>query len=1110
MYVDAMQTIESTGSDADFATVYSLVKKIDEQLNTKTLHDDDNDVRPLCSNKVLPFLPGSAFTETKEVEIIQQFEFTVDPQKYPSVDNPGRKMDMYDLFTAFVYKIFPPIFQCSFISSSDDIMGKSSVAAIQGAKCLKASDYSGSAPSACSYEGYTSPSYTVATTGREWAANMVYVDASTLQSEAYYTDEWKNYNIQENPLPNKDQCNAYFIATESPCNGDCIISRLCDWTTTGAIVAEYSIEDSEDVVSVGGSLGSVNPALGRPYVHAIEKENTDKIAATPICGLEAIYPKYVEEYSAASDLQINDIVNVYYPYILNNYCQEFDPSTSTPSDFAEAYGQPYESNESTYSWMAISMCNYTHEYSADQKDVKVAIRLNKFKTQINVDGKTIDKYIGIPTALRIRLKGVYRPAIRKVWYDAIFHTLRHCMGYIPYDKYSSEEPYALGNTWDGTIHTEIQDCANYGAMAYDAPAFHPAGTFTDNYKATNWLDIWTEQYLLGRKGAICDNGRAASDSYEIPGGLCAPERKTGPEVNPESKKTCQYGYTKEKLHLPWHGGCENSFCDSNNNSNNVSPANSTGGNGSGHSGDASGNSFLAAHGDTFNILYDLYDTIDKHKISEQDICSDVRVLDMGFDVASFAYSEVKYSWFSTEKLLEIYRARATFSSYIDVNETPHFLFIQGMLYSALEQNYPLLNPGVYIGGPTCTDPKCYQYDWADIYLYSASSLVEELAVNKDIVNDTEYQTILKYSTADHTHYITTNPEEYVWLDNTIKYGTATLSYAKFDSSCITTSLENNPDKVVTEISQVMSENTQNQYSITLQPANVLGKDDHTEWVVSNYTLYAGIPILSGLDTVRVSLSGCDTLLAPAWEIGMLAKKAIETTTIEADTNIFTKIDWVWQKDGDDVIKTTIAPLPQEYYSMLVEPNIGTISSLTLNVLTPKSYGYFKCITSPYVSTDANEKWYPLYKSGGGTVELKASLLKNGASGYTSIKSYSSGDMHYSIDVSYSTGTANTRQFYGVIALAINVRPYGDSASGDAALASFGAEALSAHRDTVMNWEVKYATNDEEQEATQGDIEFKAYSATSDSTGCKEIFNSVMFEEGGTAAKKTISIYVSKP
>lgn len=1106
MYVDAMQTIESTGSDADFATVYSLVKKIDEQLTTKTLHDDNNDVKPLCSNKVLPFLPGSAFTKTEEVEIIQQFEFTVDPQKYPNVDNPSGKIDMYDLFMAFVRKIFPPIFQCSFISSSDDIMGKSGVAAIQGAKCLNASDYSGAAPSACASEEYTSPSYTVATTGREWAANMVYVEASTLQSEAYYTDEWKNYSIEQNPLPDKDQCNAYFIATESPCNGDCIVSRLCDWTTTGAIIAEYSIEGSEEVVSTGGSLGSVNPALGRPYIHTSEEENTDKIAATPVCGLEAIYPKYVEEYSAVSDLQINDIVNVYYPYILNGYCQEFDPSTSTPSDFAEEYGPPYESDEATYSWMAVSMCDYTHEYSANQEDVKVAIRLNKFKTQINIDGQTVDKYIGIPTALRIRLKGVYRPAIRKVWYDTIFHTLRHCMGYVPYNKYSSEEPYALGNTWDTTIHTYIQDCANYGAMAYDA--FHPAGTFTDNYKATNWLDIWTEQYLLGRKGAICDNGHAASDSYEVPGGLCAPERETGPQVNTISAKTCQYGYTKGKLHLPWHGGCKNSFCDNSteesdndNDNNNTSPANSTEEDDSEYSSDASGDSFLAAHGDTFNILYDLYDTIDKHKLSEQDICSDVRVLDIGFDVTSFAYSDVTYSWFSTEKLLEIYRTQAAFSSYIDVNETPHFLLIRGMIYSALEHHYPLLNPGVYIG---CAAEKCYQYSWADIYLYSAGYLVEELVVSADIVADKEYETILKYSTADHTHYITTNPEEYVWLDRTIKYGTATAASLMFDSSCITTD-NNKPDTVVTEISTGTEASSQNQYSITLQPANVL--DNHSKWVVSSYTLYAGIPILSGLDTVRVSLSGCNELLAPAWEIGMLAKKSIEPMPIEADTNIFTKIDWVWRTSEGDNVQTTIAPLPQEYYSMLVEHDI---EDLTLNVLNPKSYGYFKCITSPYISTDEHEKWYPLYKSGGGTVELRASLLKNGTSNDTAIKYYSSGDVLYSIDVSYSTGTANTRQFYGVIALAIIVHPYGDSSSGDAALASFGAEALSAHRDTVMNWEVRYETTDGEPEATQGNIEFKAYSATSDSTGCKEIFNSVMFEEGGTAAKKTISIYVSKP
>lgn len=1086
MYGAAMQTIENTGSDADFATLYSLVTKIDEQLTTKTILDSSSAVEPLRSNEVLPFLPGSAFLAEQETELIQQFEFTVDPSKYPE---PYKNYNIYDLFLSLVYKIFQPIFQCSFITNSDDILGASNVAAIHGSKCLNASDYIGAAPPPCSYSDH-SESYTVAASGRTWAANMVHVTANKLKREAYYVDEWKNYDVNVNPLPEKDQCNTYFIASESPCNGDCVISRLCDWTKTGVAYSVYSVEDSStEEASIGGSLGSVNPALLRPSIYSIESENIEKIAETPVCGIEAIYPRYVETYSAdLTSLHINDVVNIYKPYILNDCCVEFDPSKVNDSNFSEVYGAPYEANAATYSWMAISMCDYTHMNDTDPKDIKVAIRLNKFKTQVNIDGETITKYIGIPTALRIRLKGVYRPAIRKVWYDAIFHTLRHCMGYAPYNVYSSAEPYALGNTWDTTIHTYIQDCANYGAMAYAAPAFHSDSAYIANYKTTNWLDIWFEQYLIGRKGYICNNGSATSDSYEIPGGLCAPKSADAVQLDNVSRKTCQYGYTKGKLHLPWHGGCENTFCENSY----EDPNNPNAG--------GEENSFLAAHGNTFNILYDLYDTIEQHKISEQELCDSVRVIDMGFDVESFAYSEsTNEASFSVTDLLEIYKTQFGYSSYIDFDNSQHFLFLQNMFYSTIQNHYPLLNPGVYIEGPTCYDPKCYEYEYADIYLYSAATLVNELVVNADIVGGADYSVMLKYSTEDHTHYITTNPEKYVWLDSEVKYNKPVSSIQIFNSSCYSQS-PNDPSQVIID-SSIKSETDLNAYSITIRPSSVV--EDLTKWVPTNYHIYAGIPVLSKQNAIRLTLTGCENLLAPAWEIGMLAKKELETLDASTASTIFTKIDWVWlTNNGTKTVQTT-AELPQEYYSLLVDPSLRTTDSLQLNVLKPRSYGEFKCVTAPYTPANTGEKWYPLYHSEGGKAELRATLLKNGNTSTPVSKDFTRDDLTYSIDVT-DNSNASDRQFYGLIALDLIIYPYGDPATGDAALASFGADALASTRSTVMNWEVDYEQAEGEDRVDQGNIIFKAYSADAASTGCKTIFDSVM------EYSRIITINVSKP
>ena len=495
-----MQSIENTGSDADFATVYSLVTKIDNVLLSKTIYDDVSTVQPLRSVVALPFLPGSAFTKDKEIEIIQQFEFNVDPSNYPAPYNDGKEFRMYDLFMALVYKISPPIFQCSFIADIKNITDDSAVAAVHGSKCLQAQDYTTYYPASCAAE----ESYTITTSGKEWAANMVYMPAATLVEKDYYTNEWKNYNPEKNPLPDKGQYNSYFIASESPCNGDCLISRLCYWTDTGNVVGTYSVVDDmpDGYAPIGGSLSDPNPVQAAQTTSTEEGTEQPGIATIPVCGLQAIYPKYYSIYSSAEDLLRNDNVNVYDPYVLNAYCSEYDPSLVNDSEFATSYAIPYEGAGAKYYWMPVTMCQYTYT-NESVEDVKVAVRINKFKTKAEIVENgvvtTVDKYISLPTALRIKLKGKYRPAIRKVWYDAIFQTLRHCMGYIPSGDNYSTESFALGNTWDTSIQTFIQGCANYGAMAYYAPTFRSESNPTDNYKATNWLDLWTEQYLLGRK-----------------------------------------------------------------------------------------------------------------------------------------------------------------------------------------------------------------------------------------------------------------------------------------------------------------------------------------------------------------------------------------------------------------------------------------------------------------------------------------------------------------------------------------------------------------------------------------------------------------------------------
>ena len=1120
-----MQSIENTGSDADFATVYSLVAKIDDVLLSKTIYDEVSTVQPLRSNVALPFLPASAFTSVDEKEIIQQFEFNVDPSKYPAPYNDGNATRMYDLFLAIVYGAFPPIFQCSFIANIENITDDSSVAAIHGGKCLEAQDYMSASPAACSAD----TTYTVATSGKEWAQNMVRMDPTTLVDKAYCTNEWKAYSAGGNPLPDKIQYNSYFIASESPCNGDCIISRLCYWTDTGEIVETYPIEgdESDGIKPMGGSLASPNPEqlaaeqqnTEQTYSTEAEDDKTTAIAPVPVCGLQAVYPKYYSAYSTIGDLLLNNEVNIYNPSILNSYCSEYDPERVTASEFADQYATPYEGENAKYEWIPVSMCNHTYDETKPE-EAKVAIRINKFKTITTIVEndtiKVIDKYISLPTALRIKLKGKYRPAIRKVWYDAIFQTLRHCMGYLPSgESYSNEttpageyysdetsppgeshsaETFALGNTWDTSIHTLVQDCANYGAMAYYASEFYGESSLIKNYKETNWLDLWMEQYLLGRKGLICESNDASgnADSYEEAGGLCVTSVEHQAQQNPSSKKYCQYAYTKEKLHLPWHGGCANALCVNNTEENTPPEEQPQTVEEEDTPQEEQPSGDLAAHGYTFNILNDLYDTILNHKIAEIDLCNNVKVLDMGFDIESYAYSNGDEASFSTGNyLLEIYKTYGKPYSDIDFNNEPHFLLIREMLYSALQSTYPLLNPGVYIKGPTCRDPVCYEYTHADIYFYSAGSFVHELVVNADIVADEEYSAILQYSTEGPHSYITTNPEDYVWLDSTIKYHTASVTSQQFKGSCDTAQGDNDPSEVVTEVSTF--ETSQNTYSIKLNPKNVL--PDPSKWVPSNYHIYVGIPILTRMERVRITLSGCDELLSPAWEIGMLARKPVEP--LPSNSQVFTKIDWVWLTDKGTETKQTIAELPQEYYSMLLSTDVYTPSELQLNVLQPRAYGMFKCITSPYVADSLNtdEKWYPLYKSEGGYTELRAVLLKNGNSATVTSKTYNKSDTVYSIDVLDST--THKRQFYGLIALDIIVHPYGDPTTGDAALASFGAEALRTSMDSVMNWEMDYEQGENSTERVeQGNIKFRAYSATPNSTGCIEIYDFALQESKG--------------
>lgn len=1082
----ASNSVQSVGMNqpVEFSDVYDLVCVIDDILGKYTLKDAGGytEIRPIRSIGHLPFFPDSAFVKTSKsspVDFIYQFEFTLDNGLFP---DPYSKYGS-EYFWALVNGTLKPLPIHHFIvdksGSNSDILGDYSNT-IAGLTSELVLDVEGEANITCWEETFSSHAET-------WAKNMIYY------AKGDFKRLWPDY--LNNPLPTEDQCNAYFICTESPCHIGCHVFRLCDEQCTGA----DAISNTPAEGKTGAALGMLDPALKRP---PLGKDYSGTVKPIPTCAsTKVMWPEVFDGALDSMDaLESNKNVNIYNPALLyvhewmpdsNPFVKAWKDNEEIWKSIAVASDTDYERNlnvaigGSPYyhaKWVPVTMCG------GGPKDV--AVRLNLFKIPMGQtssgggneqDGTqnetsstddTIYYCFTIPTAIRMRMKGFWRPAIRKYWYDVIMHTLRYCVGY-------SAEGQKRGTTWDKNFHNGLEKLFN--------PAY--AATNPDDYEKINFGDLWFEQYVAGKNDILnqpntrssvsptSSGASAASEFDKYKGGLCS--ACSTPTSEQEGNYACIIADCGQEFNMPWHGGCSNSMCSS--------------------SGDPNTHAF------TFNIMKKITEDIQEHKTAESSVKSLI-VYSMGALGAGITSHKVDYNTQHTiqlEKKLIVYSAGNEFTGMVydiigvDTDDVDYLYRV----YSAdvSQTTFGTAFPG--LSWPLNPDGNPYSSSKVNVTIRSQGAVQYSIVLDENIYSSSEQEKYLIDAEVMYSNVLTVNSYSYLWLAPEFRYGTIQTSLDSLD--CHT----KNPSFFTVS-------GTGSTYNIKLTPKNLLdvteehysetdpSEHSNIKVTAAGYDIVLGFSCLIAPDKdIKINIQNTGKLLEnTAWSIG-LAGQLYSSRYSYADTNLYAQIDWYswFEKKSPDL--NVLEPLKHEYYAHYVEDYAKY--SMPAHKLY-SAYAKLKC-RSAGSSLAENEVWCPAISSSGGSIKASAYLYRNTkeAVSSTSQTITSPGD----IALSLPNRTTSPREFYGLIKLYLQFRPTGTDDRQMSTLASYALASEENLKNKLLiqsSWNIDgYSTDTYSPQDPVVMIYSASYSAKEVNESCYDVYKN-LYEKGDVELTVSIS------
>lgn len=164
-------------------------------------------------------------------------------------------------------------------------------------------------------------------------------------------------------------------------------------------------------------------------------------------------------------------------------------------------------------------------------------------------GKLMVSIVWVPTSVTIQLNGQFQPAIRKRWYDMIYHKLKHIAGCYP--PGGGDYPHGTSWNYNGEMSLKAYDreCSRYLAMGYGWAKHSTAEFVSDAFYGEKF---W-EQYLCVKNysdGVTCPGG---GEYNEEPGCYCSFEVGDADD--------CRDLACAKNVPVPWEGGCSNESCD---------------------------------------------------------------------------------------------------------------------------------------------------------------------------------------------------------------------------------------------------------------------------------------------------------------------------------------------------------------------------------------------------------------------------------------------------------------------------------------------------------------------------------------------------------------------
>jgi hypothetical protein len=858
-----------------------------------------------------------------------------------------------------------------------------------------------------------------------------------------------------------------------------------------------------------------DPAELRPPVDK-EPGSANMVMKVPTCSAsKIIWPKTIYQ-TGSNFLEENKEVNIYNPSILYVYqwLPDTDPIvqawkedeevwnsianvTSTGISGDSSISDSYESkldvpvgNSEYYhaKWIPAHMCG--------GGPTDVAVRLNLFKIEIPPDDKQPGGYycFTIPTAIRMRMHGYWKPAIRKYWYDVILHTLRYCTGYsasVPHKK--------LGTTWNKKFREILQESFNPVHAA-----IQPA-----KYTTVNYGDLWFEQYVGGKNelldgtGVLTSNPTRAGNYHdtfdEYVGGLCSRC------VSIHADEDCPVVDCGKEFELPWHGGCKNTKCSS-----------------GGYSDDGTSMdvNLPNTHAFTFNVLKQIAQDIEDNKIKEQ-FSMPLTILESGIAGAGLTvipdeiYSSGNLKAKDLEQTLVVYstttKSAEMVYDYLNVSTDDIPYLYRAYSASVTKSEFATQFPGLtWVDG--YSDKQGRQL--VTVTVRATGELEYDVVLDENVYSDSRQEITLIEEVDKFSAVLTTNTYSHLWLIPEFRYASISpaiepnIPCKKPESSFFEAVFNNNtcniaitPSKVLTSSQENYSaENTDEPSEDTYSASNVN---------VMGYDIVLGVScLLDPKKDVNINITNLDDLMPKSsWGIGMIGRLySIATDTLSAE--LYAQLDWYSLSNSTgkySINRTELEPIAQDYYAHYVQdPSRYAIS---VNKLY-SAYAMLRC-RDLSVPLNEGEVWCPAMEVSGGTIIAKASLLRNDTKSNAPVAVLTSKQEANSLTLSIPADNGSySREFYGLIRVHLRFKPTGSSDEATAALLTYAtadADKLQQNLLTPSEWTITgYSSTYYSPQDPVMMVYSTFYSAKEINTSCYNIFTEMY-----TTAATNITVQISQ-